>query len=370
MALITTNTSLKIGYDQRSFNSGNIITISATTGGLALPFLAQFTGNITRVVANISGVATSMTNLQVGIMASNATGDLPSDTYLATPNTFSATATTTPYMLVINLTNPVSVVKGTVYWLVYKPNGSFTGNITLYQNFAGIFSYNGSWRSSTRSASVWSRSAITGSYVTYGSSTSWYSVDLPGLPDDPTPYNAAANQEYGVAFTLNANHPAIRVKGISFANCLNANATTGQPGMNFLCNIRNSAGTLLYSFGNYDTDRISTTVGNANAYFWNQTTSEIWLEPGVKYYLMMAFSGTFATSPQFTDYEYDASRQSAGGAFTANYANRSSGGVMSEVTTRFMAFHIQVDAIRFDDAGGGAGGYVNASPMFTGGFSG
>jgi hypothetical protein len=369
MALVTANTSFKIGYDQRSFGSGNVVTINSTATGLAIPFLAQFSGSLTRVIASIQAINTSITNLDVGIMASNATGDLPSDTYLATPNTISATSTATPYELVINLTNPVSVVKGTVYWLAYKPNASFTGIITLYQNFAGVFSYNGTWRSATRASSTWSRSGTTGSFVIYGNATRWYSVDIASLPDDASPITGAANQEYGLAFTLDADHPAIRVKGISFANCLNGNVTTGNPGMLFLCNIRNSAGTLLYSFGSQDTDRISTTTGNANAYFWNQTASDIWLEPNTKYYLMLAFSGTFTNAPQITTYNWNSANTTANGAYLANYANRSSGGVITETTTEFMAFHIEVDAIRFNDTGG-VGGYGNASPMFTAGFSG
>lgn len=310
------------------------------------------------------------TNLDIGIMGSNATGDLPSDTYLATPNTFSGSANATPTNYTINLTNSVSVTKGQVYWLTFRPNASFSGNISIYQNHYLLYSYGGYWRSATRSASVWSRSAITGSNVIYGSSTQWYSLDIACVPDDPSPYNAAANQEYGVAFTLDANHPAIRVKGISFANSINSNATTGQPGCTFLCNIRNSSGTLLYSFGSQDTDRINNGAGNGNAYFFNQTTSDIWFEPGVKYYLMMAFTGTFTGTPQYTDYDFDTTLRSANGAFTANYANRSSAGVMSEVTTRFMAFHIEVDAIRYDNTGAGGGGFANGSPMFSGGFSG
>lgn len=370
MAIVTVNTNLKLGFDQRAFTSGNTTTVAATTGGLSIPFEAQFTGSITRVV--MSAVLNSnITNLQVGIMASNATGDLPSDTYLSTPNIFSGSTSSTPTNYIINLTNSVSVVKGTVYWLTFKPNTSFTGSITIYQNHYGIYSYNGQWRASTRATSVWSRSSITGSNVIVGSSTRWYSVDIPSVPDGPpTALNATNNQEYGVAFTLDANHPAVRVKNISFMNSMENSSITGNPGMSSVCKIYSAAGTLLLTFNTQDSDRFSTTAGNGIGYYWNATTSDIWLEPNTKYYLMFGYTGTFTNTPQISQYPYDTTTASAQGAYTAFYANRSSGGVITETNTLTMAFAIECNGIRFDNAGGGAGGYANASPMFTGGFSG
>ena len=366
MAIITTNTNLKIGFDLRSIPTHTTFTVGASTSGVALPFEAQFTGNITRVVLT-AVLSSNVTNLNVGIMGSNAAGDLPSDTFLATPNTFSGSANATNTNYIINLTNSVAVTKGNTYWLTFKPNASFSGSLNIVQAFYGGTSYNGTWRPATRTTSVWSRSGTTGSNVIYGSSTNWYSLDMATVTDDPAPITAAANQEYGVAFTLDANHPAIKVRSISFANSLNF---TNQPGMSFLVNIRNSAGTLLFSFANVDTDRIGSGTGQGNALFYNQSGSDVWLEPNTKYYLMMAYTGTFGTAPTISSFTFDTSMRLANGAFTANYANRSSGGVMSETTTKFMPFHLEVDAIRFDNAGGGAGGYVNASPMFTGGFSG
>jgi hypothetical protein len=370
MALITTNTSLKIGFDQRFFTSGNTSTINSTTVGVALPFLAQFTGSITRVVLT-AVINTNYTNLNVGIMGSNATGDLPSDTYLATPNVQSGSTNSIPTNYIINLTNSVSVVKGQVYWLVFRPLGTFTGTLQVYYNhFLGLVSYNGQYRTALRTASTWSRNTTIGSIAMVGSSTKWYSVDAAYVPDSTTVISPAANQEYGFAFTLDANHPAIRVKGISFANSLNNSAGNGNPGMSFICKIYNAAGTLLYTFDTQDTDRINTTTGNGNAYFFNSSGSDIWLEPGTKYYIMQAFSGTFTNTPQYSTNLYDNTVQTALGAYNANYAQRSSGGVITETTTQFFIFHLEVDGIRFDDAGGGAGGYVNASPMFSGGFSG
>lgn len=366
MAIVTTNTNLKIGFDIRHIPTHITFTVGASTSGLSLPFEAQFTGNITRVVLT-AVLSSNVTNLNVGIMGSNAAGDLPSDTFLSTPNTFSGSANATNTNYIINLTNSVAVTKGNTYWLTFKPNASFTGSLNIVQTFYGGISYNGFWRSATRTTSVWSRSGTTGSNVIYGSSTDWYSLDMATVTDDPSPITAAANQEYGIAFTLDANHPAIKVRSISFANSLNF---TNQPGMSFLVNIRNAAGTLLYSFANVDTDRIGSGTSQGNALFYNQSGSDIWLEPNTKYYIMMAYSGTFTTAPTISSFTFDTSMRLANGAYTANYANRSSAGVMSETTTKFMPFHLEVDAIRFDNTGSGGGGYANASPMFSGGFSG
>lgn len=366
MAIVTVNTNIKIGYDLRAIPTATAFTVTGTGGGLALPFEAQFTGNITRIVMT-AVLSSNVTNLDVGLMGSNAAGDLPSDTYLATPNTFSGSANATNTNYIINLTNSVAVTKGNTYWLTFRPNASFTGSLNINQAFFGATSYNGTWRSATRTTSVWARSGTTGSNVIYGSSTNWYSLDIVSVTDDPSPITAAANQEYGVAFTLDANHPAVKVRSISFANSLNA---TNQPGMSFLVNVRDSSGTLLYSFANIDTDRIGTGTGQGNALFYNQSGSDIWLEPNTKYYLMMAYSGTFTTAPTISSFTFDTSMRLANGAYTANYANRSSGGVISETTTKFMPFHIEVDAIRFDNTGAGGGGFANASGMFSGGFSG
>ena len=370
MALVTVNTNLKIGFDQRWFASGNTSTINGTNVGLAIPFVAQFTGSITRIAYSAT-VATAFSNLDVGLMLSNAAGNLPINTYINTPNTISGSINSTPTNYIVNLTNPVSVTKGTVYWLVFRPNASFTGNLSIYYNhYVGSVSYNGFWKVATRIAGSWIQGATVGSNALYGSSSRWYSSDDPVVPESPTVISPAANQEYGFAFTLDANHPAVKVEGISFANSLHNASTGGNPGMLFICNIRNAAGTLLYTFDTQDTDRFNATAGNGVAYFFNSSGSDIWLEPNTKYYIMLAFSGTFTNTPQFTTFAYNNTMTEALGAYNANYAVRSSGGTITETTTEFMNFHLEIDAIRYDNAGGGAGGYVNASPMFSGGFSG
>jgi hypothetical protein len=369
MALVTVGTNLKLGYDQRSLTTGTSSTINSTATGVALPFYAQFTGSITRVV--LSGtVSTAVTNLDVGLMGSNAAGNLPNNTYISTPNTISLSVNSTPANYVINLTNAISVTKGTVYWLAFRPNASFTGVVSVYQNHYGIYSYMGQWRSATRIASNWIQGSVTGSNAIYGSSTRWYSLDIPSVPNTPlTTVNAVVNQEYGVSFTLGANHPAVKVKAISFMNSLTNSTTLGNPGMTTSCKIYNAAGTLLYTFNTQDSDRFSTITGSGIAYFWNTSGSDIWLEPSTKYYLMYSFTGTFTNAPQVAQFIFDPATESAAGAFTAYYANRSSGGSITETNTLTMAFAVEVDGIRFNDSGG-VGGYVNASPMFSGGFSG
>jgi len=84
---------------------------------------------------------------------------------------------------------------------------------------------------------------------------------------------------------------------------------------------------------------------------------------------MFGFTGTFSNTYQISKYPYDNAISTAGGAYSANYANRS-GGVITETTTELMSFSLEISGIRFNDSGGGAGGYINASPMFSGGFSG
>jgi hypothetical protein len=372
MAIITTNTRIKIGYDQRSTVTAGGVTVSNANGGCALPIKAQFTGNITRI-AFFATVNTSITNLQVGMMLSNAAGSQPSDTYIAAPNIF-AQPTTANAQYIITLTNPIAVTKGGEYWIVFRGNGSLTGVITIQATHTGVMSYNGSYRPSERAAgAAWSRTVgIQGSTATYGSTTKWYSNDYTIIADGTASgVTCVANQEYGVAFTLNANHPAVRISRLGTSLGINNASGTGNPNMTVIAKIYNSAGTLLYTFDTEDSDRFTTTAGVPFSYFQNCSGADIWLEPATKYYIMTAFTGAFTgTTPTAGYYSLNTAAPEANGAYTANYANRSSGGVITEITTAFLPFWLDVDGIRFNNASGGGGGYVNASPMFSGGFNG
>lgn len=368
MAIITTTTCLKIGYDQSSYIVGSTSVINASTTGVAIPFISDFTGNITKIAIPISTVTTAVTNLDVGIMDSNATGDLPSDTFLATPDTISL-STGGISLQQQTLTNAVSVTRGNVYWIVFKPNASFTGSVTLYITTALSIQVFSHWRAASRSASTWSRTANAGANAIYGSSTQWYSPYMPIPSADPGSITVSSSTEYGFSVQLDANHPAIRVYGISFMNSLNNAATGGNPGMSFICKIYNAAGTLLYTFETQDTDRINTSNTTGNAYFFNGTTSDIWLEPATKYYIMMAFSGTFTTAPTWQTYPMSTTYKEVNGAYTSTYTTKS-GSTFTEDATKILPWHIDIDAIRYDNVGSGSGGFANASPMFSGGFSG
>lgn len=372
MAIITTNTRMKIGYDQRNTTNGNSVSITNANGGCALPIKAQFTGTITRI-AFFAQVFTSVTNLQVGIMLSNAAGSQPSDTYIAAPNIF-AQPTSAHAQYVITLTNPIAVVKGQEYWIAFRGNGSLTGNIGINAVHASDKSYNGSYRPSERvGGAAWSRTVgIQGNTATYGSSTKWYTNDYAIIANASTNVVCVANQEYGLAFTLNANHPAVRISRLGTSLAISNSSVLGNPNMFVIAKIYNAAGTLLYTFDTEDSDRMSTSGGNFNfSYFQNRSGSDIWLEPATKYYIMTAFTGTFTNAPSVGYYSLNIAAPEANGAYTANYANRSSGGVITELTTAFLPFWLDVDGIRFDnDSGGGGGGYVNASSLFRGGFNG
>lgn len=368
MAIITTNTKLKIGYDQRNQRTAGTQTINNTVGGVALPFKSQFTGSITRVILSAT-LNSNVTGLEVGIMGSTAAGDLPSNTFLATPNVFSgSTAAFQNYT--ITLTNPVSVTKGAVYWLAFRGNG-FTGNMSVHNSLSSDTSYNGTYRAAVKATTTWSRVVgQQGSAIAYGSSAKWYSNDMPVQPDTSLPsVTAAANQEYGIAFTLNANHPAILINRIGTMFGTNR-SSTGNANMQLISKIYDAAGTLLYTFNAQDTDRFSTTAGFPFTYYTNATGSDIWLEPATKYYIMTGFTGTFTNAPSVVYYNLDVTAPETNGAYTACYANRSSAGVITETTTAFLPFWLDINAIRFNDSAGGGGGYVDASLMFSGGFNG
>ena len=284
-------------------------------------------------------------------MQSNATGDLPSDIFLATPNTISLIASPPPIYYTINLDNAIPVIKGNIYWLVYKPNASFTGKLVLNTGTRG-FDSPAAYRIATRSGSTWSRTSGIG-HLIYGSSTRWYSNDIPILPVAKT-YNLEVNKEYGLAFKLKANHPAIRVRSIQFQSL--GNDMSSFSNLTLICNIRSETGVLLYTF---DTHKATNTKFGNNYFF---------IEANTKYYIMLAFSGTFTTAVTYRNFTYNQEWNDIDGSFTANYAERLSDGTIIETLDRYTIFQMTIDQLRFDDTQPDV--YINSSPMFSGGFSG
>ncbi len=444
MALVTANCSFILGFDQRPYESRSALTISGTTTGLAMPFIAEFTGTITRVVIPIASVTTAVTNLDIGIQAFGG-GGLPSGTFLATQNTVSFSTQAFPSNYVLTLTNPVSVTMGQFYYIVVIPNGSFTGNISFHYLITTAQNYSGMLRPSTRVASAWVR-AVSGSssQPIYGSATNWYSLDQPAMGaqsnyqftvtftngsanvtstyntatlniDSPVrltttgtlPTNFAINTTYyikttsatnvtlsatrggaaisagsagtgthtmtacinesdeiGFAFTLDANHPAIKLDALSMSLSL----TLTNPGMTFSLKQYNASGTLLNTIEALDTDRFNGS-GVGFSYFKNATSSDIWLEPNTKYYFLLAFTGTFTAVPtDWRVFDYDSQFTRTSGAFTTNYAYKY-GATIVENTNMYTTFGLQISGIRYNDSGGG-GGYIDGSSFFNGGFSG
>lgn len=370
MAIVTANTSLQLGF-YRSYMNGSGLLIDSTSAGVALPFLAEFTGNITRVAlftgsvvvytftptfTQTTVISTDITNLNVGIMGSNAIGDLPSDTFLATPNTISITAGPPPLYYIINLDNAIPVIKGNVYWIVYKPNASFTGTLAVNVSTGSNYRLNGSWRTANRASSTWSRSSAA-AHVMYGSETRWYSNDVPIHPSARSVGPLSSDKEYGFSFTLKSDHPAIRISCISVENL-----SQGVSDMTVTCKVRSQAGDLLYTFETYNSNTIAT-FGNLNFH-----SNDLWLESNTKYYIMTGFNGTLPSDRYLRNFIYDPTWDDTLGSFTSNYAERSSDGTITETTTRYALFQIFVDNVRFDDTQKDI--YINASPMFSGGFSG
>jgi hypothetical protein len=374
MAIVTANSSLQLGFYRGSSNGVGVL-IDSPSAGLALPFIADFTGNITRIAlftGNIlvytftptftftDVISTDITNLDIGIMGSNATGNLPSDTFLATPNTISITASPPPLYYIINLDNTVPVVKGNVYWIAYKPNASFTGKIVVTVT-SGTYIFNGFWKIANRTSSTWSRGGQF-AHVMYGSDTHWYSNDVPIHPTAISSGLLVSDREYGFSFTLKSDHPAIRVSSIS----LEGPSLENIANMIVSCNVRSQAGSLLHTFETYNTNTLS---NNNNFIFEGHDLGhDLWLEPNTKYYIMLAFNGTFPPTKSFRNYIFDPTWDDADGAFTSNYAVRMSDGTITETTTLYYPFQIFSNSVRFDDTQKDI--YINASPMFSGGFSG
>jgi hypothetical protein len=370
MAIITANSSLQLGYN-KGISSASSLLINSPSTGAALPFVADFTGNITRVALFTGDVtvyttrpftstyyiSTDITNLDVGIMESNVTKDLPSDTFLATPNTISIVAGPPPLYYTINLDNAVPVVKGNVYWIAYKPNASFTGTLVMTISSFFPYVYNGLWRIARRTSSAWSRFGSS-AHVMYGSDTRWYSNNVPIHPVSRSIGPLVSDKEYGFSFILKSDHPAIRVTSIILESVVNIELISN---MAITCKVRSQAGNLLYTFQTYNTNNLSL-AGNLQF-----DGNDLWLESNTKYYIMLAFNGTFTSDVFFINYIYNPIWNNDE-PFTSNVAERLSDGTITENTERYALFKIFVDSVRFDDTQKDI--YINASPMFSGGFSG
>jgi hypothetical protein len=363
MALITVNMPLQFGYEYANNLTATGTTVNSTATGYAYPFIPEITGSITHIALPINSVTTAVTNLDVGIMASNAAGNLPINIYSATPNTLSI-AVQGSSLTEITLTNPVSVTRGTVYWLAVRPNASFTGNISLLTAQRAGQTASNNFPGATRLASNWVRSGNT-SNVIYKVGTTWYADDMAVTPVGTT-FTPSVSTEYGSAIIFPANHPAVKLKSITICNPLNNNATTGNPGMITSCKIYNASGTLLYTFDSEDTDRIGNNAVVLSQMFWNSTGADIWLEPNTKYYIMNAMSGTFTNTPTWYTTPTNPAYQHINGSMSQWYATNTAG-TFTENTSMLYPTSINTSAIRFDNSGG-AGGYYDSSPMFNGGF--
>ena len=362
MALITVNMPLQFGYEYANNLTGTGTTVSSTATGYAYPFIPEITGSITHIALPINSVTTAVTNLDVGIMGSNAAGNLPDNTYAATPNTLSI-AVQGSSLTEIVLTNSVSVTRGTVYWLAVRPNASFTGNISLLTAQRAGQTPSNNFPGATRLASNWIRSGNT-SNVIYKVGTTWYADDMAVLPVGTT-FTPSVSSEYGSAIIFPANHPAVQLKSITICNPLN-NSATGNPGMITSCKIYNNSGTLLYTFDSEDTDRIGNNTVVLSQMFWNSTGTDIWLEPNTKYYIMNAMSGTFTNTPTWFLTPTSSAYQNINGSMSQWYVSKT-GSTFTENTSFLYPTSINTSKIRFNDSGG-SGGYYDSSPMFNGGF--
>jgi hypothetical protein len=209
----------------------------------------------------------------------------------------------------------------------------------------------------TTTAGVWAKQSIPIPCFC-GTATKWFGAsNIAG----GTQYTPNFTDEVGFSITIPTGVPEMRLRAIEGILGV-SNITTADVSYK----VYNSAGTLLQTFETYD-NAISSTSTLTNFVVSRGNSTDLWLAPGTKYYIMMALSGSGSPVAYYLSRLVDIQNNTTGivSKFTTKV-----GTTFTESSINYMPFSVLFDALRYEDTAGGGGGYVDASPMFTGGFSG
>ena len=318
----------------------------STQNGFGILITPPVTGTITDISFYTSGITTPITNLDVGIMGISAFGNThykPDDTFISSNTVSIGTTGWTDF----TLTTGVGVTANSSYYLVAKQGASFTGD-AYFQITDTASTLNNHSKQSTydlhNSSNGWQNPLA--SYLigyAYKINSTWY-----GPPTHAAGWTQLAvnngTDEYGFSFELVSNHPAVRVYSCWMS--------IGQYNRQSYQTIKayNSSGTLLCVFDVVPCNWSDSLAGLVNSsYMINRSGTELWLEPGQKYYFMNSLTATPSFSTAIRSYvsNIDNTKKNLlSTIFTAYYATKISG-TFSEDTTLMPEFGLTIDRIRY-----------------------
>jgi hypothetical protein len=315
--------------------------------------------NITRFAVYISAVTTNPSNAQIGLQNIDMSNGLPSGTFLTSvaANTYTGNSWN-----IFTLATPYSLAAGSKVFALWYNNVGSTMSVSFatQEQGAGQRAVN----PSISVAKTTTAGAMTKQSVAFpifvGTATKWFGeshifgniIYTPNLTD-----------EFGFSFTMPNNIPEVKLAQIETGLGVNNIAT-----FDVSYKIYNSAGTLLQTINTYDVALSSSLTANGTYNILKTNATDLWLQPGQKYYCMIALTGS-GTSPTYNLSKSVDIISSTTGIVNA-YATKV-GSIFTESLTEVVPFRIICDACRYNDSsGGGGGGYVNASTLFSGGFNG
>jgi hypothetical protein len=357
MATVTANGLTSLGYIGNRA-SGTVSNISLGNVGHAQGFQFFENVSITRFAVYVQALSTNPSNAQIGFQTIDTATGLPSGTFLTSVAANSYTANS---WNIFTLATPYAVSAGDKLYVVWFNNAGSTINLGLLTQEQGALfkSNNGTYTAAkTTTAGAWSKTTATFPCFC-GTATEWFGeCNLFGT----TQYTPNFTDEVGFSITMPTNMPEMRLYALEGALGV-SNITTADVSYK----IYNSAGTLLQTFVTYDNAISSTNTAVPNVVVLRGNGTDLWLSPGTKYYIMMALSGSGTPATYNLSRSVDIQNSSTGivSKFTTKV-----GATFTESSTEYVPIRVLFDASRYEDTAGGGGGYVNASPMFTGGFSG
>ena len=356
MAIVTVSGTQTFGMSGAR-NGGTTTVINQGNIGYAQGI--QFFQNtaVTRFAVFNQTVTTNPSNAQVGLQTIDATTGLPSGTFLTSAAANSYTANS---WNIFTLSTPYNVTAGDKFYAVWFNNTGSTINITMNTSEFGVMfrNINPTYAANkTTTAGAWVKSTPFPIYV--GNATQWFGESNSFSSNSFTPNTT---DEFGFSFTLPNNIPEVRLKQIeTILGAQNVNT------LDVTYKIYNSSGTLLQNIDTYDLARTAASSASATQNILHTNATDLWLSGGQKYYVMMALAGTGTVTAITLQQGLDLT-SSAQGILT-KYTTKV-GSTFTESATEYVSMRLICDAVRYDNSAGGGGGIVNASSMFTGGFSG
>jgi hypothetical protein len=356
MATVTANGLMSFGYIG-NIAASTVSNISQDNVGYAQGYQFFENASITRFAVYVTTVTTNPSNALIGLQTINATTGLPSGTFLTS---VAANSYTVDSWNIFTLATPYAVSAGDILAAVWFNNTGSTINIGMATQERGavLKSNNPTYAAAkTSSAGVWVRQG-TAIPCLCGTDTEWFGESN---TLGSTQYTPNFTDEVGFSITMPASVPEMRLYAIEGILGV-TNITTA----NVSYKVYDSAGTLLQTFITYD-NAISTTSNLTNFVVLRGNSTDLWFSPGTKYYIMMNLSGSGTPIAYTLSRTVDIRSLSTGivSKFTTKV-----GTTFTESSTEYMPMRVLFDASRYENTAGGGGGYANASPLFTGGFSG